>query len=527
MSGGAGVDSIIGSGSDMPIDMYLRKIEQTNMYESPDQLENFHRATLKDLKPLPALFESDQIRGGRDSQGNALGNPLSNQFLTWQHSGRRSTAEPYLPEGSFTDWQFLEQDPRGVATGPDMRKHAEQQFARGALYNYRPDNDDSVPESGVNPYKMQMDIRNAQNITKDYFKIFNTSYDAWTNEGMAPGYSRSKKELLAPISGEVKDPAHAANRTRLNATNNLSNDTSIGWRRTTDNLFEVAKYGKTNKGKSFTDDDWYKNRANASIDHDVLVSWQDTNMSKAMALLMMDLSKRKYTDHYTGMQGIDWAKSTNANNKQRKLTPADMAGMAYRPAKQSQPNAPNVDIKGDISAKSGERLIMHDAPTINKTRINTTIFESMGSVNSINIRDKKDDLRDAIKKSAKDEGLYKEENNMKRKANKVGHDVLWNAKALYKKGVSKAVVNYKAAKKESEQHNLERINRDQMEDDSHNNLGSKSRKITKIVHNKKRIKTDLEYAPEIDKSKRVGGMGTKYMTPYMERDGDLNDVNDR
>jgi hypothetical protein len=352
MSGGAGVDSIVGSGSDMPIDMYLRKIEQTDMYESPDQIEDFHRSTLKDLTPLPALFESDQIRGGRDSNGNALGNPYSQTFLNFRDTGNRITTDPYLPEGSFTDWQFLEQDPRGVATGPDMRKHAEQQYARGSLYNYRPDGDDSIVESGVNPYQMQMNIRNAQGITKDYFKIFNTSYDAWTNEGMAPGMSRSKKELLAPTDTEVKDPAHAPNRTRLNATNNLSNDTSIGWRRTTDNLFTVAKYGKTNASKTFTDDDWYKNRANAHIDHDVLVSWQDTNMSKATALLMMDLSKRKFTDHYTGMHGIDWAKSTNSKNKQRKLTPADMAGMASRPSKQSQGNAPNVDIKGELNAKS-------------------------------------------------------------------------------------------------------------------------------------------------------------------------------
>jgi hypothetical protein len=166
-------------------------------------------------------------------------------------------------------------------------------------------------------------------------------------------------------------------------------------------------------------------------------------------------------------------------------------------------------------------------PTINKTHINPTIFETMGMVNTINIKDQKDDLRNSIKQSAADEGLYKEENNIKHKATKTGADVLWGAKAEYKKGKSKSVVNYKAAKKESSQHNLNRINREQMEDDSHLTLNKSSKRMANVTRNKAQAQTDVEYAPERDKSKMVGGMGTKYMTPYMELDGDVNDINDR
>ena len=49
--------SIVGQYGDMPIDMLLRKQEQTCMYESPHQVEDFHRATLKDLKPDAEFYE--------------------------------------------------------------------------------------------------------------------------------------------------------------------------------------------------------------------------------------------------------------------------------------------------------------------------------------------------------------------------------------------------------------------------------------------------------------------------------------
>ena len=68
--------SIVGSGFDMPYDLLLRKQEVTGIYEDPDDVENFHRSTLKDMRPLPALFESDQPRGGTDTSGRSVGNNI-------------------------------------------------------------------------------------------------------------------------------------------------------------------------------------------------------------------------------------------------------------------------------------------------------------------------------------------------------------------------------------------------------------------------------------------------------------------
>ena len=185
--------SIVGSGSDVPVDVYLKKIEQTCMYESPDMVESYHRNTLKDMRPCQDFFESDQPRGGRSADGKLNGNNISSRFLNFRDSGFMSAegAEPYLPDGTFLDHVFLEKDPRGGALEPDMRKHVDQQYARKSFINFKPDHDDSVTESGITPGQMVKNIRSGQKIIKDYLKIFDTSWDAWSTANSMHGFTKS------------------------------------------------------------------------------------------------------------------------------------------------------------------------------------------------------------------------------------------------------------------------------------------------------------------------------------------------
>lgn len=528
MSGGAGTDTIIGSGSLMPDDMYLRKIEQTNYYESPTQLEDFHRATLKDLKPLPALFESDQIRGGRDANGNAMGNPYAKSFLHFRETGARMTAEPFLEEGSFTDWDYAEKDPRGTATGPDMRKHVDQQFARKDLIKFHSDADDSVPESGINPTLMRANIRGSQNVFKDYYKNFDTAFDSRVVSSAAAVIGDSRKTKFED-SSDIRDPLGKSSINKYAVTNTMSNDTSIGWRRTTDHKFQVSQYGKQNVGKSFTDENWYKNRANAHIDHDIVVSWQDTTMPKSMALLMMDLSKKKTTSHNIGLNNIDWSESMNGQNAKQKLTPADMAGMAARPTSESQSETAHAALNGDVTNKSGERLLIKDTTIMGKTNINTTIYESMPGVNKTMTQTQKDDLRNAIQQTATDSGLYQEETNKKKREAPSDPTILWESIALFKKGDSKSVKNYKAGKQSNDKHNKERIHKDVFERDSYTTDHRTQQLKSNVVHKKTITKDEVEYGNGNDMvgSQLVGGLGTKYMRKFMSSDSDFNDINDR
>ena len=528
MSGSGGTsNSLVGAYGNMPDDMYLRKIEETCMgYEDPEQVNDHLRGLMKDFTPDAPFLASDQPRGGKDEFGNDRGGYESQQVINLR-SGSRTLTDPYLPDGSFTDFQALELDERGTALGPDMRKHAEQQFARGAFYNYRDDSDNSIPEGPKNPWKMQMDIRNAQNVTQDYFKIFETSKDAWHNGGMAPGYAVSNKEKL--VDGQViKDPAQNPNRNRQDATNNLSNDTSIGWRRTTDHRFSVAKYGKTNASKSFTSEDWFKNRSNTHIDHDIYVSWQDSNMTKSTALLMMDLAKKKELYQFTGLNGVQFGSSKSDQNKKQKLTPADMAGMMNRPTLETQTAAPHTLLNGEQKTTSGEKLLIHDVKNIEKTHINPTIVEKMSNINRQASKDKKDDLRKDIQKSADDHGMYMEDTNQVKRPTKIDPTALWNSISVYKKGKSMSVKNYQAAVSKIEEggKKLEKISKDIHFQESY--VGNQRRGKLDIVQNQNinTAQIDNDYGREVERAHLVGPLGNKYMNPHMECDTDHNDIND-
>jgi hypothetical protein len=521
--------SIYGSGSDMPIDYLLRKQERTCMYESPTIVEDFQRQTLKDLRPLKPLFESDEVRGGRDVDGQAFGNNLSERFLTFRDTGFQSRDDvdgAYQPDGTFINTGgATELDPRGTALGPNMRAHVDQQFARGSHYNYRSDADNSVPESGINPYDMNKNVRGIQNISKAYYKNFSTGFDSWHNGGMAPGYAVSNKQKLMDDQ-IIKDPATNPNCNKMDATTSLSNNLKIGWRRTTDNRFEVSKYGKKNIGKVYSNEDWYKNRANASVDHDVLLSWQGTNVSKSAALKIMDLSKQNSTKHWTGLQGMTWDESKLSKGTKVKLAPKDMAGMSKRPSAASQSKTPHDTLKGETSTKSGDMLMIHDAPTITKTRITSTIFEKMGQSNQAVTKTQKSDLRKDIKRSMRKETNEIVETNKKQKNQAEDNSIFWDSIAVFKKGKSKTVVNYKAAKKDKAGNNMNKLDKHKFNKESYVSQQHKQKIPSQVSKNKSQTKYDNNFGREGTFNQSKGEMGTKQTMQYIDRDNNDNYMSD-
>jgi len=405
-----------------------------------------------------------------------------------------------------------------------MKKHAQQQYARGSMYNYRSDADDSIPESGINPWDMNKNVRSIQDITKGYYKNFSTGFDGWTNGGMAPGYAVSNKQKLCDDQ-LIMDPAQNPNRNKMDSTTQLSNQTKIGWRRTTDHRFNIAKYGRKNLGKAVDKENWYKNRANAGIDHDILVSWKDNNLNKTTALLMMDLSQKKNDAHKIGLNNIDWGKSKNGKNNQIKLTPKDMAGMKKRPTKESQDETAHSQLKSEVTTKSGEHILLHDAPIIGKTKIHSTVFEKMGLVNKQLTKQQKSDLRDSIKHSASNSNLYNETVNKKQKNNVNDTKMKWQSNAIFKKGEEKTIMNYKKAKKDVKGNNLQKINKHQFKTDSFVGNQRRGEINTKVIHGKN-VKIDNKFGREGVKTRNVGGMGSKYMNSYIKHDNLENEVND-
>lgn len=519
-------DTIVGQYGAMPIDYLMRKQELTCTYESPFLVEENLRSLLKDRTPEKPLFESDMMRGGQDEFGNERGGYQSTATINLR-SGARTLTDPYLPDGTFLDGQFTEKDSRGVALGPDMRKHVAQQYERGQFYNYRDDSDNSIMESGWNPYAAQMQIRNAQNVTKNYQKNFGTGKDSWHNGGIAPSYQVSVKEQVCDEQ-EIKDPVQALNINRIDVTNNLSNDTSIGWRRTTDHRFNVAKYGQKNPLKSFTTEDWFKNRSNVHIDHDQYVSWQDSNVSKSTALKMIDLAEHKELVQFTGLNGIIFGDSTKSKTKNRKLTQSDLSAMEARPSKETRSTDAHTDLKGEQKPTSGERLKIHDVKNIEKTHINPTIVEKMTNVNRQRTKENMMDLQESVKESAELSGVHMEYANQKMPEFNIDPLYLWNSVANYKKGNSQTVKNYEAAVSVIEEggKKLEKIDKDIDLEESKTGDQRRGRLLTDKNQNINTAEVDNDFGREVARSHMVGPMGSKIMRKHMDGDTNHNTMND-
>ena len=137
-------NSVVGSGSLMPEDFYIRKYESSCIYESPSMMDDYNRNQLKKEGPIQGFFESDQKRTNYDTLGR----------LALRDGGKRRQTEPWLPDGTFLDHQFTEPDSRSIMYQPDMLLHRKQQEARGGYYNYRSDEDFSIPEKGIHPDKI-------------------------------------------------------------------------------------------------------------------------------------------------------------------------------------------------------------------------------------------------------------------------------------------------------------------------------------------------------------------------------------
>jgi hypothetical protein len=456
----AGTDTVVGSGSLMPEDMYLRKCESTCLYESPSLIYDYNRNELKKEGPVKPFFESDQKRERTNSN-----------FLTFRDCGKRTYTEPWLPDGTFLDHQFTEKDSRSLMNGPDMRKHADQQYKRGGYYNYRSDEDFSIPESMIHPEIYRQKIRETQQQIKDRMNIFSTAEIGWHNGGV------TQKSLTAPhpvdstiASAEVNTIADLSLANRASKTHNLSNDTSIGWRRSVDHKFKVAHYGQTRGSRSFADQDFYKNRGSAKTDHESDYLYvEESPVPKPTADMIVNLAEQRRTALEAGSH-VKFSKSKKGKVMKRKLTQDDMILAQSKFVKVSQKRCAN-DIL-DILGTPNKSVKVHSNENIqNFTIINQRVVEKMASAPRTLTHKIKDDLRGEIRQSASDKGIYIQETNKSTmQAEKIDPQG-WRKNTLYnyKKGTSKKVHVYGMGKYQKTGNDMVLADVDQVVKNSHEN----------------------------------------------------------
>lgn len=514
-----GKSGVVGSGSLMSESAYLDKMEMTCIFESPDMIDDYMRASLKDIRPDKPLFEGDQTRR----------NNYSEDRLNLRHSGKRVATEPWLPDGTFLDFDGLAKDVRGSnAMEPDMKEHRKQQESRGKFIKYYDDGDYSVPGEGINEATMIKLKKSAYYDVKDRLKIFEESRNSFHNGGVGRAKKTNKVECMQQFDGIRPDIEDATCYNRTNYVTDLSNNTSIGWRRTTDNRFQIAKYGMVRKHQKKADQNVIKNRSNAHVEHDVLVSWRDQNTNKSVSTKMIDLSKRKQ-DSMKNMDNMLFTKSEqNKNDRHRKLTPADLI-MAKHQTKETRAIDANVLLNGSQRQHvTGSMLApILDSNRMKKVSVDPIIITYMSSVNRGMTNKKTSDLRDKIAQTSMFNGLLIGQSNRAPNTMEIKNEMLWSSVANYEKGESMKVANYgRTAKsmmisgpKDQGALDFEQYKSDQKTTgQKRGNISNPNMKIIDVAD------FDNDPGMEVTGTKTIGNaLGKKYMRGFMDK-GDTDNA---
>lgn len=404
------VDTLDGQYGTIPDDAYLRKIERTNISEDPMQVENYMRGMLADFRPDAPFLASDEARDPSDRGGGTH----STEILALRHSGGRSEEDPYLPDGTFLDHEFLERDPRGVQNLPDWNEARRQKMARAAFIKFSNDESYSVPESGINPVQMRSLIRNSQQQFKDRYTNFEESQDAWHNGGTMQT-TRSSVLPNVTTDGTILDLTDSSVRNRQDAVARLSNNTTGTPRYTTpDHRVKIARYGNIRPMQSMNAQNWNNNRSSAYMDHQIPVEINGQMVNRMLAALIIDIEGQR-ANKQSVAQGAQYGDSTvnQTHQARRHLNPEDvmkiaMIGMNSR----TQTKSAHSHYDGMMMSRAHANISDGDNRFVqNQTMVNIDMAKSMTQVNRRVTANDRKDMRESIAKSAAQKGVFYEAKN--------------------------------------------------------------------------------------------------------------------
>ena len=388
----------IGNYGVIPADEYLRKIQSSSVIEDPDAYENYIRSNLADFRPDAPFFESDQIRNPND-RGSGFG---SGERLSLRHSGGRTEAHPYLPDGTFLDYEFTQRDPRGTQNMPDFNAERKQREARSRFVNFKNDNDYSVPETGVNPVQMVSQMRGLQGQLKDRLAIFDDSMGGWHNGGVG---NRGDSSLLKLTTedGTIVNLADATYQERQDPVSLLSNRTPAMLRYTNpDHRVKVSRYGKIKPMLDINSNEWSTNRNNAYLDHSIPVQINGQMVNRTLGMLILDLEGQRTTKQAVA-QGTNYGDSEvlQIRDSQKNIDAGDLYKLIAL-GMQSQPNAAEPIINNNRI--KNEQLNITNS--LHSVKIAHAVANSMMQINKIPAVNKAKDIREAVSTSAADYGVY-------------------------------------------------------------------------------------------------------------------------
>ena len=490
----SGYSGLSGQYGDMPYDALLRKSERTCLFESPNKMDNYMRNVLRDEGPDDPFLEAHEPRRNNHSMA---------RINTRTYASRVET-DPWLPDGTFTDWQFTQPDPRGTAVGPNMQQYTAQRMARGRYIKFYDDQDNSIPEERLFDGDVYRNIAQSLRLVSDRLRIFDTSKDSRHNGGTMNVKLTKTGAALQTADGTILDINEASAGNRSNLTDELSNKYKIGWRRTTDHKFKVSTYGKQRFNLGDSAKNTWKNRKDGShMTQDVMMDWEGLKVPTSLVLLMSNLVSQKNIKYNT-FDTFKGKESSDGKNRSKKLQAKDIAKILWE-SQQAQ------TLKNSVKMTNRSMAEQKLDPRFGKSIVDPKIVSFMAQSNRKMKERDRDDLRNQIEQTAKSMSLIVSDQSNRLMADRENIRDNMNLAQIDHKGKDRTSYNtikYKTAALPSGESHLDYFNGEEYTGESADAKYRKRQKNKKMVAASD-YDADMIYADSGVFSKHIGGVSSR------------------
>jgi hypothetical protein len=182
--------------------MLMSKFEETDIGGDEDEYDNYARDVLVDQRPDTNKFEHEEARGGVNRRAGRL------ELQYYGHRGSVDT--PYRPE-IFDDFMGPEdRDPRGINVDPDFKELRRQHAARTRFIRWAADGSDHITGGTRAERKIVADQQQLFRIARDRLKVFSRQLDGQRNPLRREYKHKSEipKQILVQSYGDyIKDYA--------------------------------------------------------------------------------------------------------------------------------------------------------------------------------------------------------------------------------------------------------------------------------------------------------------------------------
>lgn len=375
----------------MPSWALLAKWEQTGVYEDPRQIRNYHRSEMRDYSCEKPWLEADmQFNGGVDPHTGAsrAGASHSRSVLNRHFGGARNNTDPYLPDGTFLDQEWLGNHDDYKDNGDKFAKnytagqqgisrmggdinHAElrrQKAYRMKYTKFYSDADHSTVEHGINPVQMSENLHKARFEGLKRLKVFRRSQDG-RKPGMMPFYTRKGEKNYHNIDQKYREENTARNYKQW-----ASNDSNINELVDHDQISTASQECPDNR--KFTQlSDTERATYHAEQSRKIAQAFQDNNVRSALNIVISTLNN-KSSAHTTQ----DMTEGFTNNQRTLGVTQLGKTGMMSQQAIESRAYEIARALQVEINARK-LAAPFENAGRMTNTFIDTKIHEYLSMAN--------------------------------------------------------------------------------------------------------------------------------------------------